>query len=813
MGKKLLVTKLNGCTVFLPEEKAARQVWKAAPSRTDGPSMPVVIPGGLGPCFDPAVDAFDDETSIFVGPKGMGKSTLLTLKRALIEGEVSNTTPVAKDIKCLPDRNFSGTTAFHAPQGELDELRFLTAKEQGQFSVESMWESVWCFLFGAYILQAENDRTSASRLMANRRTNDDDKFLDSDKEKDSLSSEIVPSTVKAIVGLSAESRLESNDFWRYLRRIVKSGTSQKALAEIYEEKIMPALRIAVKANRYCIFLDAIDEQLKDAEGQQLLRLVHKRRIARKAAPAEDIDDPAQKEARNYDIWAGAQLSLIGTADKLLHDTNGKVRLYTSMRSEAFHSYVGGQAIGQLVSCCQIEYDPHRLKTIVAANVLVDMDLHNKANIDFSKNVKNSDQQVEKFFGSDNYVVGNGTHESWIACMLRQTMWRPRELMLIGANISLDKCSTLSELTAEQKLTLIGIPTHQILDDFTKFLGVAWPPYIVEDVLPQIKSNVLTPSDIAEIAESLKTKTNGDIAHPFCRLYSLGLIGVVERTETGQQIQKFDFLAVDKQGALDEGLPGNSPYFLVHPLLQRRIQMIPSASRQVKYHPMPAHVIGHLESWSDPETSVLCEISKTNSVVQITINGIVVVGAGVASALENRLSKARKQDRKAVAAAKRFEKIGNQPTLFFLLILYCLYSNKNKFVSYSQFESSISDLQTAGWIPKVLAREKRQVKGAVVVNHASKNSDVPGNQTAQTESGKPLVSEAMTLVWDGLKDNPHVLREIREHLKKVIGQGMVFKYIHEAESNRETLIGIHSVDIIGTDIKIVGLPKKNEVAPD
>jgi len=659
-----------------------------------------------------------------------------------------------------------------------------------------MWESVWCFIFSAFVLQAEADRTAASRSVGSRHSSGEDRGLDDSSDKTSHVPEIVPETVKAILGLAPDGRLESNDFWRYLRHIVKSGTSQKTLAEIYESEILPNLRHAVRANRYCIFLDAIDEQLKDADGHQLLRAVHQKRATTNSEDKTEAGENYPRESRNYDIWAGAQLSLIGVVDKLLHDTYGKVKLFTSMRSEAFHSYDGGQMMGQLASCCQIEYDPHRLATIVTANVLVDLDLHSKANINFAHDVKASDEYVKKFFGGLDYLVDIGRHENWIDCVLRQTMGRPRELMHVGSSISIERCPTLSDMTLEQKLVRIGMPADKILDDFTKFLGVAWPPYIEEAVLPRIKSNVLTSTDIQEIALALHAKSNGDIAHPFCRLYSLGLIGVVEKTDTGNLIQRFDFSAVDKQGALDEGLPGNSPYFLVHPLLQRRIQSIPSVRRQVQYHPIQGQVIGHLQPWADPQMRVRCEINKLNGSVQIEIDGKVVLGPGVASGLALRLSLSKTVDRKAQARARRFEKMGNQPSIFLLTLLFTLAKAPDNYITQVDYVRSLVRLQEEGWIPRLLAREKRS-------KEVDRSPDTDEAYARDVGKPQPHAVDAMKAVWEALDTNDYVLRAVSKHLKEVLGTSITFRYARRTLGGKQ-VSSIYPDGIAKDNIQVVGL---------
>jgi hypothetical protein len=807
MAHKLLVSNIKGCRIFVLEDVSQRRAWIADTSSVNQVKMPIVIPGALSRSFDPKGDPFEDEAAIFIGPKGMGKSTLLVLKRALIEGAVVDSRKPSKVIKCLPDNDFSEATAFRASRSKSGEIRFESPRELGQYSLQSMWEAVWCFLFASFVVQAHADRIASNRQIGSKVTVDEDKENLS-KDTAGIAFDGFNTSVKQTLGLSFKQRLEYSDFWTYLIRIVKAGISEKTLMDQYEEHLLPLMRNAVKASRYCLFLDAIDEQLRDEKGQQLLRAVHHDHVH------DDLENvQTQTVQRNYDIWANAQLSLIGVVDKLWHDSDSNVRLYTSMRSEAYHSYRGGQAKGQLSETCRmLEYGDHQLLMIGAVNVFVDLQLHDKYTFNFaSPTTDGHTKAIESFFGSQGYAVSPKQKEGWLASIVRQTMGRPREIMLIGSNISLDNCPTFSEMSTEEKFLKLREPGIKILEDFTNFLGVtAWPASFDKHLLPRLKTNVLTSEEIQRIADEFKQVTQDELEHPFCRLYSLGLLGTVEESETGKRVQRFDFSTVEKRGSLNQGLPrNNSPYFLLHPLLSRRVEEVPALARLVKYQPDSGIIIGHMVPWKDPADSVECEMRLDNSLLQISIGDAIVLGKGSALWQADRLNRLNLKDKAAHYRARRFEKIGNRASVFFAVIIYALSKVTSDTVNRAAFDNALLELKEARWIPIYLSKE---TTGNLNLNASSSSTgQIQKNGIKELgvspEDGKAIVKGTQS-IWENLHVNDWVLREIERHLLESLGRKISFVFSQRDGERYEPKISVFGIS--SRAITITGFPPSKQL---
>jgi hypothetical protein len=777
----LMAIRIDGYKVFLPKDPLKRSSWVRDITAQERVVMPVVVPGELEDCFDSSLDPFENPVSFFTGPKGVGKSTFLLLKRSLIEGADRETGPAFKDIKCLPEGIYGH--AFVAAQNSSSEsLAFENPALLGQYSEAVMWELVWTFLFSLFIIQAEITRINTSQAIGAQRQRTDDARdpAQAGKARDFA----IPDEARQLIGIASDEEINGKDFWRYLKRIVlESGATKARLKDIYEKQLLRLVRQAVVHHRYCLFLDAIDEHLKDERNERLLRSVHFPDRA-----ARDPEDEPAEEVRNYDVWANAQTSLLGAGSKLYYDSDRRIKLYSSLRSEAYHSMKGGVAEQQRGEyCAQIHYEQRHLKVIAHANILVDETKWNGKAIkpDYDPNGKplktehdqseaNTQlvaQSLESFFGRDSSNINEtGKRESWIDCMIRHTMERPRELMLIGMNMGKKQCPSLATMNPEQRLDLIQAQARTIVKDFLEFLGdpLLWSD--LESILGQVSSNVLTHQELEDVSNDVALATAYRLMHPFCRLHALGLLGSIEKADTGKPMQRFDFHAVDVRGSLEESLPAASPYYLLHPLLHC---LAKGMSKKRAYHMEQQCFIGHGLPWKDVKSASRIVVSRQVDTVRVEFNGRPIMGPGIASELD-RLRDMR--DRRIFNRSRRFELPNRRASVFLLTCLLTMYTNETSKVAKDEFLTILKKMTATGIVASMLPYESN-------------------GQAAQRQSGKRThTADTMVAIWEEIHNDYYVMTEIRSHLRAHIGDGVLLSFSLDGDSGIVTATGFSGAEI-------------------
>jgi hypothetical protein len=758
--------------------------------------MPVVIPGELEDCFDSSLDPFENPLSFFTGPKGVGKSTFILLKRSLIEGADREPGPAFKDIKCLPEG--SEGRAFGAAQNSVSEsLAFDSPALLGQYSEAVMWELVWTFLFSLFVVQAEINRINASQAIgAQRQRNDETRDLPQvGKTRDFA----IPDEARKLIGIGPDEDINNKDFWRYLKRVIlESGTTKARLKDIYEKQLLSLVRQSTYHHRYCIFLDAIDEHLTDERNVRLLRSVH--------YTPHGLAQETSDKVRNYDVWANAQTSLLGAAAKLYYDSGRRIKLYSSLRSEAYHSMRGGVAEQQRGEyCAQIHYEQRHLRAIAHANILVDETRWNgrqiKPDYDVNGKLIKADheqdganaqlvaQSLESFFGQGSENINDtGKRESWIDCMIRHTMERPRELMLIGMNIGKRQCPGLATMNAEQRLDLIQAPARIIVRDFLEFLGepLGWSD--LECILGQVSGNVLTHQEVADISTAVAITTRNHVHQPFCRLHALGLLGSIEKSDTGKAMQRFDFHAIGLRGSLEESLPEASPYYLLHPLLHC---LAKGMSKKRAYHVEQRCFIGHGLPWKYVKSTSRIVIDRQLDHVRVEFNGRPLMGPNIARELDELRST---RDRKIFNRTRRFQNPNRRASVFLLTCLLTMYTNESSKVAKDEFFAVLKKLIDTRVVLAMLPYESNGQKPQQQKRSKHKSFEPP----ALASGKRAHTSETMAAIWDEIHNDYYVLTEIRGHLREQIGDDVLLTYSMDGNEGI-----VMSTGFDGSEISVVG----------
>jgi hypothetical protein len=206
--------------------------------------------------------------------------------------------------------------------------------------------------------------------------------------------------------------------------------------------------------------------------------------------------------------------------------------------------------------------------------------------------------IARFIGASNAMIVNPItkkSEVFYDFVLRHSLYRPRDLMLIGGKIAQIPAGlrTQERLRAAVDQAAGEIVWHYLAE----MRGLTEVPD--RSLFGLIPSNVLDRSALKRIAETyvarLKEKgLEASNAHPFCALYRLGLLGVVRRNREQKDIQMFRRPHDIEHEGSEARLPAERHY-LIHPALD---DIIAQASSDYIRAFHTRTVIGHGNRWRE-----------------------------------------------------------------------------------------------------------------------------------------------------------------------------------------------------------------------
>jgi hypothetical protein len=332
--------------------------------------------------------------------------------------------------------------------------------------------------------------------------------------------------------------------------------------------------------RLAIFVDNIDEYL-----QHYINFSYSRR-----------DDVHEKFVR---IWHAGQIGA-WVALRRLHGINPHVRIFVSIRKEAYHYAAKNEAdFSNLRSFRrELRYGREDIRQIIENNIAVTprSELADK----------NNPSLILRFLGRDNEFVSNvGTakQEPVVNYWIRHCSLRPRDAVTIGKEISLIRARDRAQHSIRAAINSASAESVETLfNEVAPFYDSLYP-----DLFPSvILSNVLSYEEINRAAADytqLASRQYGVeptvVNHAFSALYGLGLIGVVQdsRDEPGALVQRFSAFGELSYEASDV-LP-KAEIYLIHPafsdfIVRRNVGFL----RELNKH----NVVGDGLEWR-PEESI------------------------------------------------------------------------------------------------------------------------------------------------------------------------------------------------------------------
>lgn len=447
---------------------------------------------------------------LLVAPKGFGKTLLLRAKRERLEQQ-------RHGRLLLPENAMVDKPLGSVPVFSKDEITRLNRDA-------AFWEGAWLISMALAVIKAVQRHDESADLAS----------------PDMLDSDLAPlldGRLHTVTDIFAQVvSLSPRQYFKAQQDL------QKVLGPAFREIHTPV----------GVFIDNVDEHFN----------VH-----------VQSDRSASTGATDKAIWYLAQTGL-ASAIRKLHGQNPHVKIFASVRSEAFARLLHQNQMTQQLegSTVRIEYLPEELREIFARNLAAEPDANCAS--------PRSAEPFERFFGSRNLSIiharVNEPEDIW-DYILRHTLGRPRDLMTIGASLSklpthLRSAEGIRRAVNDAAKSIAGAYLSEIAVHLTA-------PVEFERLFSLIERNTLTRDELTTIASRYNRKRfqlkggarRKNFVHVFCALHKAGLLGYVARdVGTGDLAQKFE-----RPGDLlfsADGLLPDSEFFIIHPALDSHIRM-------------------------------------------------------------------------------------------------------------------------------------------------------------------------------------------------------------------------------------------------
>jgi len=295
--------------------------------------------------------------------------------------------------------------------------------------------------------------------------------------------------------------------------------------------------------------------------------------------------------RNSKIWVVGQLGIC-RAIRELQGVNSHIKFYTSIRKEAFNDleYYDNNAININSLVVSLRYTKDDLLHIIDRNILY---------VRQDNLVQPGDAHpIGRFLGTPNVRVLNPMTqraELFYDFLLRHTLHRPRDLMLIGGLIdNTGPPQRTQERVREAVYEAAAQMIHLYLAEMRGFADIP-----AKSIFGLIPKNVLSKAEVCQISEFYmqdveRRRLETDGIDPFVSLYRLGLVGVVRRNSEQEYIQSFRQPHEIESEEVRPSLP-DEKYYLIHPALDEIIKR-ERTDYVATYH--TTNLIGYRHRWEE-----------------------------------------------------------------------------------------------------------------------------------------------------------------------------------------------------------------------
>ena len=423
-----------------------------------------------------------DKKLFLVGPKGIGKTFLLSYKSFLFRKNHS------ADIKFAPSKELTENLMIFFSQFSRDEIV--------KYQTPDIWENIWKF-----VLLAVSCKTYGFDIENELKLSGED-----------FSS--VSSTLSYILG---DRKALVKNLSQFLPRLIsKSRCIQSSIV---------------------MFLDGIDQAVNVL-------------VEKKFYDYETYSDLPVK------IWGHIH---VGIAKSIydISQLNSHIKIYTTLRSEAFKLIPGGMALNLEGFAVNLSYSPSELKLIFTNNVKI---------TDENKLINNNaSDSIEKFLGYSemtNPFVANAKENS-LDFLLRHTLGRPREMVYLGNKLFFEKLSkpdyrqTDEQERIEDIRFFINEKSEEIINNYLNEIIPSFDIEYLIKFLKKIQSNIFH----HKILNDEEKKFLG-----IC--YNIGLIGIISHKtdKFGKQVKVQYFKKAGDYLYHNLNQYPKSEYYITHPIL-------------------------------------------------------------------------------------------------------------------------------------------------------------------------------------------------------------------------------------------------------
>jgi hypothetical protein len=318
-------------------------------------------------------------------------------------------------------------------------------------------------------------------------------------------------------------------------------------AKLISTDLSPAIQ-AVRSP-VAVFLDNVDEAMDRHVGSALADNSRKR-----GRPLGAVSEK---------VWINSQLGLI-EAVKSIHGKNSHIKIFASIRIEAFNTDVSPTHTQTELYCSILKYNDNELRRIFESNIKL------MKPADCAKPISTS--EIERLLGYgriDNALVKNtdGKYQSEdvFTYILRHTLRRPRELLLIGMAISQ---IPVAERTSAKVAQIINEQSTKILAQYQNETVPYWDYTESQAIFHNVNKNVLSVAEVRRLSKKITQESGSE--HPFCSFYRKGLIGYLRSENYSHELIQSFLPAAEHIFNQKESLP-KSPFYLLHPSLESELR--------------------------------------------------------------------------------------------------------------------------------------------------------------------------------------------------------------------------------------------------
>lgn len=479
--------------------------------------------------------------TILVAPKGYGKTLLLRKKAVSIRRAYPTSTIHPSDGQAQVER-------ITAPGAVTTVLDFpdLFDKRTGK----DPWEDLWLYAISATILEATNAKPR-------KHDREPEKMTRNDRDA-AIYDELFEGNQSVGGNLAAI--------------ITKWPTMRETYGQVFARLMRPRLE-ALSVDVF-LFLDAADEALTWA--------------------IDESNPPYYDLAFTYpNFWVEIQVALLTTVRRF-HSINKRVNIFATLRSEALNTPTAPLQ-GQAESIClRLDYSEQDLIDIFCQNIelLPEDELVDAAAKD----------PIERFLGVSAILhEPTGKLESPIETILRHSMWRPRDVIEIGAAL-LD--IPKAERKVERIRTAINEKSAWLYGHYQQQAIPLWEEAI-SDLVTECKSNVISRFELERLRRNFMARHGDRFGDPWQYLYSQGFLGYVGG-RAGDHTRRMQFLRGPGMRAIrSKPLPPGHNYYVLHPCLVGQIR-----DRQGElFRPSTRTIVGYDKIFTPP-AAVTVDLTST-----------------------------------------------------------------------------------------------------------------------------------------------------------------------------------------------------------